>query len=221
MLPLTTPPLQACLYARGSGSLRLEVLGSQVIIMNRLIIILALGASLTVSAAWPGVAQTAREEPLSEADEHETVPAEAMPVEKVELTAEIARKAIDAFMLIEEKYPETFAYTSYEDFVAKDKAGKAFETDIKSLGFSTVGEWKAVIDTVGDTYQITSEGSDQDIESQIEEVRADKTLPQAERDRILSSLTPFVQSENNKKVIADLLKDPIYGEKLRLLAEEE
>jgi len=189
--------------------------------MNRLFIILALGASLAIPAAGPGVAQTSQEEPLGEAEEHETVPAEAMPVEKVELTADIARKAIDAFMLIEARYPETFAYTSYEDFVAKDKAGKAFETDIKALGFSSVSEWKAAIDTVGDTYQIISEGADQGIETQIEEVKADKTLPQAEKDRILSALAPFVQSENNKKVVADLLKDPIYGEKLRLLAEEE
>ncbi|MGH6875294.1 MAG: hypothetical protein ACREDW_09770 [Aestuariivirgaceae bacterium] len=189
--------------------------------MNRLFIILVLGASLTVAAAKPSVAQTSQEEPLGEAEEYETVPAEAVPLQKVELTDDIARKAIDAFMLIEQKYPETFGYTSYEDFVAKDKAGKAFESDIKSLGFSTVTEWKAAIDTVGDTYQIISEGSGQDIESQIEEVKADKTLPQAEKDRIVSSLTPFIQSENNKKVVALLLKDPIYGEKLRLLAEEE
>jgi hypothetical protein len=187
--------------------------------MNRLLIILALGTSLTVSAACPSAAQTPQEEPLGEVEDHETVPAEAVPVEKVELTEDIARRAIDAFILVEQKYPETFAYTSYEDFVAKDKAGKAFENDIKSLGFSTVGAWKAAIDTVGDTYQIISEGAD--IETQIEEVKADKTLPQVEKDRILSSLTPFMQSENNKNVIDLLLKDPIYGEKLRLLAEEE
>jgi hypothetical protein len=189
--------------------------------MNRLFIILAFGASLAVSAAMPSMGQTAKSDPPGEAEEHETVPAEALPVEKIELTAEIARKAIDAFILVEEKYPETFGYSSYEDFVAKDQAGRAFEADIKSLGFTTVGEWKAAIDTVGDTYQIISEGSDQDIEIQIAEVKADKTLAQEEKDRIISSLVPFLQSENNKKVVAELLKDPVYGEKLRLLAEEE
>jgi hypothetical protein len=74
---------------------------------------------------------------------------------------------------------------------------------------------------VGDTYQIISEGSDEGIETQIAQVKADKTLEQAEKDRILASLSAFIQSDNNKKVIALLLKDPIYGEKLRLLAEEE
>jgi len=189
--------------------------------MIRLLIVLALGTGLTLTAARISAAQTSQEEPLGGAEDHETVPAEAVPVEKFELTEDIARKAIDAFMLVEEKYPETYAYTSYEEFVAKDKAGKAFETDVKSLGFKTVGEWKAAIDTVGDTYQIISEGSDEGIETQIEQVKADKTLQQAEKDRILATLTPFIQSDNNKKVIALLLKDPIYGEKLRLLAEEE
>lgn len=187
--------------------------------MIRLLIFLALGISLALSATRLSAAQTSQEEPLG--DSEETVPAEAAPVEKFELTEDIARKAIDAFMLVEEKYPETYAYTSYEEFVAKDKAGKAFETDVKSLGFKTVEEWKAAIDTVGDTYQIISEGSDEGIETQIAQVKADKTLQQAEKDRILATLTPFIQSDNNKKVIALLLKDPIYGEKLRLLAEEE
>jgi hypothetical protein len=189
--------------------------------MIRLFILLALGTSLTVSPACLKAAQVSQEAPLGEAEDHETVPAETVPVEKVELTADIARKAIDAFMLVEEKYPETYGYTSYEEFVAKDKAGKAFAADIQSQGFKTVAEWKAAIDTVGDTYQIVSEGSDEGIEAQIQQVKADKTLPQAEKDRILASLTPFIQSENNKKVIVLLLKDPIYGEKLRLLAEEE
>jgi hypothetical protein len=189
--------------------------------MIRLFILLALGTSLTLSAERLNAAQISKEEPLGDAEEHETVPAEAVPVEKFELTEDIARKAIDAFMLVEDKYPETYAYSSYEEFVAKDKAGKAFETDIKSLGFKTVGEWKAAIDTVGDTYQIISEGSDEGIETQIAQVKADKTLERAEKDRILASLSAFIQSDNNKKVIALLLKDPIYGEKLRLLAEEE
>jgi hypothetical protein len=189
--------------------------------MIRLLILLALGTSLTLSAERLNAAQLSQEEPLGDAEEHETVPGEAVPVEKFELTEDIARKAIDAFMLVENKYPETYAYTSYEEFVAKDKAGKAFETDIKSQGFKTVGEWKAAIDTVGDTYQIISEGSDEGIETQIAQVKADKSLEQAEKDRILASLSAFIQSDNNKKVIALLLKDPIYGEKLRLLAEEE
>jgi hypothetical protein len=189
--------------------------------MIRLFIFLVLGTSLTLSAACLNAAQIAQEAPLGDAEEHETVPSEAVPVEKFELTEDIARKAIDAFMLVEKKYPETYAYASYEEFVAKDKSGKAFETDIKSLGFKSVGEWKAAIDTVGDTYQIISEGSDEGVEAQIEQIKADKTLQQAEKDRILASLAAFIQSDNNKKVIALLLKDPIYGEKLRLLAEEE
>jgi len=187
--------------------------------MIRLLIVLALGTGLSLSAACPAAAQISHEDRPGE--DYDTVPAEAVPVEKFELSEDIARKAVDAFMLVEEKYPETYAYTSYEEFVAKDKAGKAFETDIKSLGFKTVGEWKAAIDTVGDTYQIISEGSDEGIETQIEQVKADKTLQQAEKERILATLTPFIQSDNNKKIIARLLKDPIYGEKLRLLAEEE
>jgi hypothetical protein len=187
--------------------------------MNRLLILTAFGACLALTATAPASAQTLQSKPEAEVEEHETVPAEVPPVEKVELTAETARKAIDAFIMVEEKYPETFGYISYEDFVAKDAAGKAFEADIKSLGFASVGDWKAAIDTVGDTYQLISEG--EDIEVQIAEVQADKTLPQDEKDRIISSLKPFIQSENNKKVIAELLKDPVYGDKLRLLAEEE
>jgi hypothetical protein len=71
--------------------------------MIRLLILLALGTSLTLSAERLNAAQLSQEEPLGDAEEHETVPGEAVPVEKFELTEDIARKAIDAFMLVENK----------------------------------------------------------------------------------------------------------------------
>lgn len=178
----------------------------------------------------PGEGQDLTPPPPSapEPAQPESVPADEMSlgevpnIEIVELTPESARKGMDAFALVRERYAGSslYQYESLEEFVEKTEEGKKFEADIKSFGFATIEEWNKVITTISLTYSATDSPTE-DIEKQIAEVRADQSLAQDMKDRMIKSLSAMVPTPNNRKVLEDLARDAAYGEKLKLLAEEE
>jgi hypothetical protein len=199
--------------------------------MIRLVILLVSGAGLLV---WIGIGPATTQTTEGQAaqpntSEEETIPPDEMslgevpPDQTVELTLDVAKKAIDAFVLVRDKYADTtiYQYETLEEFVEKTDEGKRFDGDIKTFGFSTVGEWNVAISTVGLTYTAVSDGPAYDIAAQIDEIKADMTIAKDMKDRMIASLSSLIPSENNKKVLNDLIKDPNYSEKLRLLAEEE
>lgn len=144
-------------------------------------------------------------------------------VETVELTADTARKAIDAYVMVREKYQDAALenYENLQDFVDQDAKGKEFETDIKSFGFPTVNDWNVAITTVGFAYSNHVEDQTADIKQQIEEVKADTEMAQDMRDRMVQALTAMIPSDNNRTIIADMMKDTAYAEKLKQLETEE
>ena len=72
-------------------------------------------------------------------------------VQMVELTPETAQKAVDAYVVVKEKYKDAALenFDSLQDFVDRDPLGKAFDADIKAEGFANVTEWNLAITTVG------------------------------------------------------------------------
>ncbi len=144
-------------------------------------------------------------------------------IDIVELTPKSARQGMDAFALVRERYADSsiYEYESLEEFVEKTDEGKRFEADVKSFGFATIDQWNKVITTIGLAYSAITDSPAEDIEKQIEEVRADTSLAQDMKDRMIKSLSAMVPTPNNRKVLEELAKDPDYGEKLKLLAEEE
>ncbi len=58
----------------------------------------------------------------------------------VELTLDTAQKAVDAYVIVKDKYKdaELENFESLQDFVDRDPVGKAFEADIKLAGFANV-----------------------------------------------------------------------------------
>jgi hypothetical protein len=72
-------------------------------------------------------------------------------VQMVELTPETARKAVDAYVIVKDKYKDAALenFDSLQDFVDRDPLGKAFEADIKAAGFANVTEWNLAITTAG------------------------------------------------------------------------
>lgn len=144
-------------------------------------------------------------------------------IETVELTPEIARKAVDAFMMIRDKYANTpiYEYEDLEEFVQKTEDGKRLEADIKTFGFSNVTQWNTAITTVGLAYSALNDDPSDNVEQQIAEIQADTTIAQDMKDRMVKSLSAMIPSENNKKVVGELAKDSAYAEKLKLLSEEE
>jgi hypothetical protein len=162
-------------------------------------------------------------EPPGETDGGDELSLGEIPIVKtVELTTDSAKRAVEALALVKEKYKNANLedYQSLQDFVDQGSDGKAFDTDIKSFGFKDVTEWNTTITSVGFAYSVLTNDDTADIKQQIEEIKSDTTLAQDMKDRMVESLSASIPSENNKKVVAELMMDPAMAEKLKLLDEE-
>jgi hypothetical protein len=143
-------------------------------------------------------------------------------VETVELNALTARKALDAYVLVREKYKdaELENYENLQDFVDQAAQGKAFEADIKAAGFTNVNEWNIIITTLSFAYDNAVDDQTADVKQQIAELQADTEMAQDMRDRMIAALNAMIPSPNNKKVLDDMSKDAAYSEKVKILATE-
>lgn len=144
-------------------------------------------------------------------------------VQMVELTADSARRSIDAYVLLKDKYKDAKLedFESLQDFVDRDAQGKAFEVDVKAAGFDNVTQWNDTITTVSSAYANIVDDQSADIKLQIEEVQKDVELAQDMKDRIVASLNALIPSENNRKIVQELIDNPAYTEKLKALETEE
>ena len=144
-------------------------------------------------------------------------------VQMVELTLDTAQKAVDAYVIVKDKYKdaELENFDSLQDFVDRDPLGKAFEADIKLAGFANVTDWNLAITTVGAAYSNIVDDQSTDIKQQIEEVQKDTELAQDMKDRIVASLNALIPSENNRSIVQQLIDNPAYTEKLKTLETEE
>lgn len=215
--------------------------------LNRLLIIgcfTVLGAlAASFEPAWPLTKDQSRitdeetgaavEEPApgeeGEDGADETVPPDLLPmddipaIETVELTVEAAKRALDAFAEVHDKYDDEGIenYDTLEEFVDRTEAGKRLEAEIKAHGFAGITEWNTTIMSVGFAYNALTSYQEEDIRQQIEDVRTDRSLDEAARARLIASLSALLPSDNNKKVLSELMDDPAYRDKLKLLEEEE
>jgi hypothetical protein len=143
-------------------------------------------------------------------------------VETVELTLDKAKKGLDVYILVREKYKDADLenFENWQDFVDKSPQGKAFETDLKAAGFANATEWNTVVTTLSFTYDNSIKDDTAEIKQQIEELKADTEMAQDMRDRMITALNAMIPSDNNKKVLADLKVDPVYAEKVKQLETE-
>lgn len=144
-------------------------------------------------------------------------------IETMELTPDIAKRALDSYLLAKEKYAnsELEQYENLQDFVDQTPDGKNFEADIKAAGFANVNDWNLAITTLGVTYSSVVDDQSSELQQQVAEIEADTELAQDIKDRMIAALKAMIPSENNKKVIEDLLADPVYGPKLKQIDIEE
>ena len=144
-------------------------------------------------------------------------------IETMELTPEIARRALDSYIMAKTKYANTDLdqYENLQDFVDQTEDGKKFETDVKAAGFANVTDWNLAVTTLGLTYSSITDDQTSDLQQQIKEVQDDKDLAQDMKDKMVKALNALIPSPNNKKVIQDLMNDPVYGPKLKQLDVEE
>jgi hypothetical protein len=144
-------------------------------------------------------------------------------VQMVELTLDTAQKAVDAYVIVKDKYKDAALenFDSLQDFVDRDPQGKAFEADIKLAGFANVTDWNLAITTVSAAYSNITDDQSTDIKQQIEEVQKDTEMAQDMKDRIVASLNALIPSENNRGIVQQMIDNPAYTEKLKLLETEE
>ncbi len=143
-------------------------------------------------------------------------------VETLELTIDKAKKALDTYVLVREKYKDAQLeeFENLQDFVDQTPQGKAFEVDVKAAGFADVTEWNTTITTLSFAYDNSIDDQTTDIKQQITELQADTEMAQDMRDRMITALNAMIPSENNKKVLEELKADPAFAEKLKLLESE-
>lgn len=173
-------------------------------------------------APVPGPAPDAEEQHGDSPDEELSL-GEIPIIETMELTPDIAKRALDSYIAAREKFvnSDLELYENLQDFVDQTEDGKAFEADIKAAGFANVTEWNLAITTLGLTYGGVVDDQTPDLLMQIEEVKQDTEMAQDIKDRMVKALEALIPSDNNRKVIEDLLNDPVYGPKLKLLDIEE
>jgi hypothetical protein len=130
---------------------------------------------------------------------------------------------MDAYVVIRDKYKDAPLenYENLQDFVEQDAQGKDFEADIKSFGFATANDWNIAVTTVGFAYSNLIDDQTADLRAQIEEVKNDTEMAQDMRDRMVQALSAMIPSDNNRKVVDEMMKDPVYAEKLKALETEE
>lgn len=163
--------------------------------------------------------QESEPEEIPPALEPDDIPALAT----VELTEDSAKRAIDGFAAVRDKYTDQGIddYETLEEFVSKTEAGKRLEADVKGFGFGNITQWNTTIMAVSFAYAALEDGQEQAIRDQIEDVKADTSLDETARTRMIASLNALIPSEGNKAVIKKLNEDPSYREKLKLLDEGE
>jgi hypothetical protein len=162
-----------------------------------------------------------------ESDSEETSPddlsyGEIPDVTVIELTDDIARRAVDVLALVRDKYKDANLenYENWQDFVDKTEEGKRFEADIKAAGFSTVDEWNTAVTSVSFAYSAITDNLADDLQTQIDEIEKDTSIAQDLKDRMIKGLKAMIPSENNKRIVQAMIDEPAYAEKLKLLAEE-
>lgn len=144
-------------------------------------------------------------------------------IETMELTPEIAGRALDSYIMAKTKYADTDLdqYENLQDFVDQTEDGKKFEADVKAAGFANVTDWNLAVTTLGLTYSSITDDQTSDLQQQIKEVQDDKDLAQDMKDKMVKALNALIPSANNRKVIQDMMNDPVYGPKLKQLDVEE
>ncbi len=161
--------------------------------------------------------------PPGAADEEEMGADEVPVVETTELSVDMAKRAIDVYAIVKEKYKdaEIEQYDNLQDFVDQNPRGKEFEADIKSVGFQSVNDWNLAVTTASVTYMNVIDDQSDEIKKQIEDLKTDTESSPEAKERMIKALSAMIPSENNTKIISDLVKDPAYAEKMKLLEVEE
>jgi len=144
-------------------------------------------------------------------------------IERVELTLDLAKRAISAFAQVGTKYDDKGLndYPTLKEFVEKTDAGKALQKEIQQHGFKDISEWNTAIMNVNFAYGALIEDPTHGVQDQIKEVRESTTIPDDKKLRIIASLNALIPPKSNIEIIRQLNMLPEYRKKLNLLNPSE
>lgn len=154
-------------------------------------------------------------EPPTEEFDIEDIPA----LERLDLTIDIAKRAVDAFKQVGTKYNTQGLndYPTLKEFVEKTDAGKKLQKEVQGHGFKDIVEWNTAIMNVSFAYGALLENQEEDIKSQIAAIKESTTIDDAKKQRIIASLNALIPSKENIAIIKKLQEEPEYAKKLDLL----
>ena len=145
--------------------------------------------------------------------------AEDIPdVEAVDYTLDQARRALDVLAEVYGKFEdsEIEKYPTLQEFAEKSPRGGKLKEIVRKHGFKSVKEWSNIIANIGFAYSSLQEG-DEELLRQLEEVKADTKMDKERKARLLRYYDALIPSENNKRVLRELMEDKAYVAKLHLL----
>jgi hypothetical protein len=144
-------------------------------------------------------------------------------IEVMELTPDIARRALDSYISAKTKYADADfeQFENLEDFVDQSADGKNFASDVHAAGFASVLDWNLAVTTLGLTYSSVVDDQSADLMLQVQEIEQDDQLAQDMKDKMIKALKALIPSANNKQVVEQMMADPVYGERLKQLDIEE
>jgi hypothetical protein len=157
----------------------------------------------------------------------EQVQLDVPTVSQVELTGDAARRAIDTFLEIQEKYGNT-AFNDPANpkaFVDSVRAAGVYDQVVAELaghGFHGVEEWATTFASIGLAASFVREGQDpESVDRQIADLENDETIPQAMKESTIAMLRQMRPTENNVAIAKGLIDDPAYKDKVdRVLTME-
>jgi hypothetical protein len=151
----------------------------------------------------------------------------APPSPPVELTADTARRAIDTYLEVQEKYGDRAIddpsdAKAIADTMKTEGIYDKVTSDVTHHGFSGVEDWAKTFTSVGLAASFVREGQDAgSVDRQIADLEKDEAVPQAMKDATIAMLRQMRPSENNIAVAKALIDDPAYKDKVeRVLTSE-
>jgi hypothetical protein len=133
----------------------------------------------------------------------------------VELTDQSAKNAIDAYLILREKYGDKVPPANQAQALTHTAASLAdLNTVLTGAGFKTIEDWQKAITSVVLAQGFLKNGKGDDMDKKIAELEANTQIPAAYKEQMLGMLKSMRPSENNLTVVKSLLADPTYGKKL-------
>jgi hypothetical protein len=171
-----------------------------------------------LAIAFTATLAAAQQPPISQAPSANMGGMPRIPT--VELTDESAKNAIDAYLILREKYGDEIPPANQAQAATE---GMAAAADVNSVvtgkGFKDTQDWQKAITSVVLAQGFLKKGDSADMDKKIAELEANPQIPAAYKQQMLGMLKNMRPSENNLKVVKALMADPAYAKKIAEIAK--